>query len=111
MNRPVDPSVEETKARMRAVLELQKAAQTRKGPPSAAVRKDRLTRCIDMLLTHKDDFVDAIIADFGVRSREMTLLTDVAAAVGPLKQARASLDKWMRPQSRNVTPAALGLLG
>ncbi|HYD72757.1 MAG TPA: coniferyl aldehyde dehydrogenase [Candidatus Binatia bacterium] len=111
MNRPVDPSVEETKARMRAVLDFQKAAQTRKGPPNAALRKDRLTRCIDMLLTHKDDFVDAIISDFGARSRDMTLLTDVAAAIGPLKQARASLDKWMRSRSRKVTPAALGLLG
>ncbi|HET9230466.1 MAG TPA: aldehyde dehydrogenase family protein, partial [Vitreimonas sp.] len=111
MNRPVDPSVEETKARMRAVLDIQKAAQTRKGPPSAALRKDRLTRCVDMLLTHRDDFVDAIISDFGARSRDMTMLTDVAAAVGPLKRARASIDKWMRPQSRKVTPAALGVLG
>jgi coniferyl-aldehyde dehydrogenase len=111
MNRPVDPSVEETKARMRAVLDMQKAAQTRKGPPSVALRKDRLTRCVDMLLTHTDDFVDAIISDFGSRSRDMTLLTDVAAAIGPLKQARAELDKWMRPQRRKVTPAVLGVLG
>jgi len=111
MNRPVDPSVEETKARMREVLDFQKAAQTRKGPPSPALRKDRLTRCIDLLLTHKDDFVDAISSDFGARSRDMTLLTDIAAAIGPLKLARAQLDKWMRPQRRKVTPAALGVLG
>ena len=111
MNRPVDPSVEETKVRMRAVLDIQKAAQTRRGPPSAALRKQRLTRCIDLLLTHKDDMVDAIISDFGTRSRDMTLLTDIAAAIGPLKQARAELDAWMRPRKRKVTPAALGLLG
>jgi len=111
MNRPVDPSVEETKVRMRAVLDMQKAAQTRKGPPSAPLRKDRLTRCIDLLLTHKDEFVDAIIADFGARSRDMTLLTDIAAAIGPLKQARSQLDKWMRLRARKVTPAALGVLG
>jgi coniferyl-aldehyde dehydrogenase len=111
MNKPVDPSVEETKARMRAVLDMQKAAQARKGPPSVALRKDRLTRCIDLLLTHKDDLADALISDFGARSRDMTMLTDIAAAIGPLKQARASLDKWMRPRKRKVSPAALGVLG
>ncbi len=41
----------------------------------------------------------------------MTLLTDIAAAIGPLKQARAELERWMAPQKRKVTPAALGLLG
>jgi coniferyl-aldehyde dehydrogenase len=111
MNKPVNPSIEEAKAHMRTVLEIQKAAQTRKGPPSATLRKDRLTRCIDMLLTHKDDFADAIIADFGTRSRDMTMLTDIAGAIGPLKQARANLDKWMKPQRRPVTPRALGVLG
>lgn len=111
MNRPVDPSVEETKARMRALLDIQKAAQTRKGPPSPALRKDRLTRCIDLLLTHKDDFVDAIVSDFGTRSRDMTMLTDIVAAISPMKQARAQLEKWMKPQRRKTTPPALGLLG
>jgi coniferyl-aldehyde dehydrogenase len=111
MNKPVDPSVEEVKARIHAVLDLQKQAQLRKGPPSAALRKDRLARCIDLVLTHKDDFVSAITSDYGARSRDMTLLTDIAAAIGPLKQARAGLDKWMRPQRRKVTPAALGVLG
>lgn len=111
MNKPVDPSVEEVKAHMRAVLDIQKQAQLRKGPPSAALRKERLTRCIDLVLTHKDDFADAIISDFGARSRDMTLLTDIAAAIGPLKQARAELHKWMRPQRRKVSPAALGVLG
>ncbi len=111
MNRPVDPSVEETRSYMRATLDAQKAAQLRKGPPSPALRKDRLTRCIDLLLTHKDDFVDAMNADFGVRSRDMTLLTDIAGAITPLKHARASLERWMKPQRRKVTPAALGVLG
>lgn len=111
MNKPVNPSIEETKARMRAVLDLQKRLQTSKGPPDARLRKDRLTRCINLLLTHKDELVAAIQSDFGSRSRDMTLLTDMAAAVGPLKLARANLEAWMRSRKRKVTPAALGLLG
>jgi coniferyl-aldehyde dehydrogenase len=98
-------------ARMRTLIDLQKRANLIKGPPSAATRKDRLSRCINLLLAHQDDLVSAIQADFGARSRDMTLLTDVAAAIGPLKQARAELDSWMKPQRRKVTPAALGVLG
>lgn len=111
MNKPVDPAIEESKARMRTLLELQKRAQTLKGPPSAALRKDRLTRCITLLLSHHDELVAAIESDFGARSRDMTMLTDIASAIGPLKQARAKLETWMKPQRRKVSPAALGLLG
>jgi len=111
MNKPVEPAIEATKARMRTVLDLQKRAQLNKGAPSVAMRKSRLTRCIDLLLTHTDDFADALNADFGARSRDMSLLTDVAGAIGPLKHARANLEKWMRPQKRKVTPAPLAVLG
>ena len=97
--------------RINRVLAMQKRANAAKGPPSAALRRDRLTRCVSMLLTHQDDLVEAIQSDFGARSRDMTLLTDIAAAIGPLKQARAELERWMAPQKRKVTPAALGLLG
>jgi coniferyl-aldehyde dehydrogenase len=100
-----------SEGRMRGLLDLQKRAHAAKGPPSAALRRDRLTRCISLLLTHQDDLVSAIQADFGARSRDMTLLTDIAAAIGPLKQARAELERWMAPQKRKVTPAALGVLG
>ncbi len=41
MNRPVQPSIEETKARMSAILELQKRLQTSKGAPGARLRKDQ----------------------------------------------------------------------
>jgi len=111
MNKPVEPAIEAAKAQMQTALEAQKRANERRGPPSAALRKDRLTRCITLLLDHKDELVDAIQADFGTRSRDMTLLTDIAAAIGPLKQARAELDGWMKPRKRKVSPAALGLFG
>jgi coniferyl-aldehyde dehydrogenase len=111
MNKPVQPAAEETKARMRAILESQKRAQMAKGPPDARLRKDRLTRCVDLLLTHQDDFVAALNEDFGARSPDMSRLTDIAGALGPLKTARASLESWMKPQKRKVTPAPLAVLG
>jgi coniferyl-aldehyde dehydrogenase len=111
MNKPVDPSIEESKARMQAVLDAQKRANLAKGPPDARLRKDRLTRCIDLLITHEDDFVDALNADFGARSRDMSRLTDIAGAIAPLKHARESVQGWMKPQKRKVSPAALAMFG
>ncbi|MES1200509.1 MAG: coniferyl aldehyde dehydrogenase [Pseudomonadota bacterium] len=111
MNKPVDPAVEQVKARMAEVLGLQRAACARRGPPSPAVRKDRLTRVISLLLTHKDDLVAAMSADFGARSPDMSMLTDIVGALSPLKYARANVEAWMKPERRKVTPAALGVLG
>ncbi len=111
MNRPVQPSIEETKARMSVILELQKRLQTKQGAPDARLRKDRLTRAINLVLAHKDEFLSALSEDFGARSREMSLFTDISGAVGPLKQARTNVEKWMAPQKRPVTPSALGLFG
>lgn len=111
MTTPASPSIEDAKAHMQSVLAAQKRAQLRQGPPDARLRKDRLNRCINLLLTHQDELIEALNADFGARSPDMSRLTDIAGAIGPLKEARDGLEKWMRPQKRKVTPAALGVLG
>jgi coniferyl-aldehyde dehydrogenase len=105
-----DPKADDTKARMHALLAAQKAAHLREGAPSAAKRKDRLNRCISILQTHGTEIVDALNADFGNRSKEMSMLTDVAGAIGPLKHARDYLDKWMRSEKRKVE-APLNVFG
>ena len=81
MNKPVEPSAEAAKAQMQSVLERQKRANERKGPPSAAVRKDRLTRCINLLVEHKNEFIEALSTDFGSRSREFSSFADIAAGL------------------------------
>jgi len=96
---------------MSAILELQKRLQTSRGAPDARLRKDRLTRAINLVLEHKDELLAALNEDFGARSRDMSLFTDISGAIGPLKHARANVEKWMAPQKRNVTPSALGLFG
>ena len=45
--------------------------------------KDRLNRCIQLLITHQDDFVDALNTDFGARSKDMSRFTDIVAAIAP----------------------------
>ncbi|MBB4632958.1 coniferyl aldehyde dehydrogenase [Sphingosinicella soli] len=97
-------------AEMKALLERQRAAFMAELPVSAAVRKDRLRRAVDLVLTHKLPFVKALSEDFGHRSAEQTLVTDIMSSVKPLKHAVKHLDAWMRPERRSLD-FPLGLLG
>jgi len=111
MNAPANLGVEGHKAAMLAILDAQKAAHLRDGAPSAEKRVEWLDRCIGLLVDHAVDIQDALNTDFGNRSREATLLTDVSGSIGPLKFARDNLRKWMKAQKRKTTPAILGLFG
>ena len=96
---------------MQARLDDQKAAQLRDGAPGAAVRIDRLDRCIGLLVDHRGEIEEALNDDFGSRSREASAFTDVAASIGALKYAKSNVARWMRPERRKTTPAILGLFG
>jgi len=98
-------------AAMHATLDRQKLAQLADGPPSAAVRIDRLDRAIGLLVDHADAIADALREDFGHRSVQASLVTDVAASIEPLKHAKRHVRRWMRRERRAVSPAALALLG
>src|ERR1700753_2213008 len=97
--------------RMKAVLEAQKQANLKYGPPSAEQRIDWIDRAIGLLVGHKDAIADALREDFGHRSVHATLLTDVSGSISPLKHAKAHLKSWMKREKRSVSPALLGLFG
>jgi coniferyl-aldehyde dehydrogenase len=96
---------------MQAILERQKAAHLRDGEASAALRIERIDRCIRLLRENRQAIEEALNTDFGSRSREATAFTDIAGSIGPLQHARDNLTKWMRPEKRKPTPAILGLFG
>ncbi|UPG85436.1 coniferyl aldehyde dehydrogenase [Luteibacter aegosomatis] len=96
---------------MHDILARQRHAQWTEGSPSAAVRIDRLDRVIGLLVDHAHDIADAMREDFGHRSVEGSLVTDVAASIEPLKHARRHVRRWMRRERRGVSPAPLALLG
>lgn len=96
--------------RLRAVLDRQRASFLAEGPPSAELRVDRIQRAIDLLVDHQDRICKALDADFGHRSREQTLLTDVMSSVEALKFARKRLRRWMKRERRSVM-FPLGLFG
>ncbi|WP_404339823.1 coniferyl aldehyde dehydrogenase [Sphingomonas sp. MMS12-HWE2-04] len=79
-------------------------------PVSLEVRRDRLRRAIAMIAENDSRFCDALSADFGHRSREQSMLTDIAASVAPLRHALKHLKRWSKPE-RKPTMFPLGLLG
>ena len=94
-----------TAQQLRAQIDAMKQAQLDAGPPSAALRKDRIDRAIDLLRTHKEALVEAIDADYGGRSRQQTLLADILASVESLRYNREHLDEWMaRPATLEPAP-------
>jgi len=111
MNAPQSVTqAEDIEQRMLQALEAQRKDYLREGDVSAETRIDRLDRGIDVVLKYRDKIVEALNADFSCRARQVTLLTDVAASVTPMKHARKHLRKWMRPQ-RRPTMFPLNLLG
>lgn len=105
-------SIEETsKEQMSGLLERQREAYLLEGVVSAATRRDRLERAIDLLNTHESRLVEAMNEDFGHRSEHQSLLTDIGGSIGPLRTAQKNLVKWMKPEKRKVGPFPLNLLG
>jgi coniferyl-aldehyde dehydrogenase len=91
-------------------LQAQRAAFNAELPVSLVVRKDRLKRAAAMIADNADAFCDALSEDFGHRSREQSMLTDVASSIAPIKHALRALDGWAKRDKRSVQ-FPLGLLG
>ena len=87
-----------------------KQKQLAEGIPSAAVRKDRLQRCIDLLVDNKDTLPDALNEDYGGRSPNLTQMSEIMQGIAHYKHALKNLDKWMKVEKRPA-PFPMGLLG
>ncbi len=105
-----DAAIVHDSASMRATLDAARADFMANLPVSAATRRDRLDRAIAMMVDHAEEWCAAASEDFGGRSRELTLITDVIASINALKHARKHVAEWMRPERRkSLFP--LGFLG
>jgi coniferyl-aldehyde dehydrogenase len=91
-----------------SILEAQRRDYLGAGPPSAAVRRDRVDRLILLLTENADNFAQALNSDFGNRPTPASLLSDVAGPLPDLLMARKRLQSWMRPETIRG-PGLLGL--
>ncbi|WP_431470254.1 coniferyl aldehyde dehydrogenase [Sphingosinithalassobacter sp. LHW66-3] len=87
---------------MKDILERQRAAFDAELPVTLEVRKDRLARAIAMVRDNAGRFCEALSEDFGHRSREQSMITDIAASVAPLAHARKHLEKWAKRDKKPV---------
>jgi len=84
------------------LLDAQRSAFLAEGFVSDRVRRDRLTRAIDLLVSHEAQICEAVAADFGQRPASLTRFMDIFPAVHALKFARKSLKRWMKPLPRSL---------
>ncbi|BBY04968.1 aldehyde dehydrogenase family protein [Mycobacterium noviomagense] len=107
---------------MRASLEQQRRSFMAEGPPSVAVRHNRIDRLLALVLDNTDGFVDAMAADYGTRSRAASLFTEVVGMISVIEHTRSHVAKWMRPTKliratqlcglrAEVQPCPLGVVG
>jgi len=117
----VDTSGQECSA-MRASLEQQRRSFMADGPPSVAVRRDRIDRLLALVLDNTDAFVDAMSADYGTRSKSASLFTEVVGMISVIEHTRSHVAKWMRPTKlmraarlcglrAEVQPCPVGVVG
>ncbi|NQV21797.1 MAG: coniferyl aldehyde dehydrogenase [Rhodospirillales bacterium] len=89
------------------LLEAQRTAFLRDGPPSRAKRVKNLDALLALVLKYQDRLAECVSEDFGHRSTHETLLAEVLGAIKPIKHARKNLKRWMKPERR---PMELELL-
>jgi len=92
------------------VLDAQRADYLAEGHVSAETRIDRIKRGLASIAKYQDQLVDALNTDFTCRPRELSMLTDIAGSIMPMKSAAKHLRKWMKPEKRK-TMFPLNLLG
>jgi len=98
------------RSEMMRILDKQKAAHIKDGPPSLARRAEWLDRSIGLLVDHANEFVDAMCEDFGHRSKDQSRMTDIGGSIAPLKHAKKNLKSWTKDEGRPVQ-FPLNLLG
>lgn len=106
----------------RALLQRQRRAFIAAGPPSVALRRNRIDRLLALVLENTGAFVDAMAADFGTRSRAASLFTEFVGIVPVIEHTRAHVRQWMKATTlmqaarfaglrAEVQPVPLGVVG
>jgi coniferyl-aldehyde dehydrogenase len=118
----VDGAIDGQGDAMRATLERQRQAFVADGPPTIAVRRNRIDRLLALVLDNADAFVDAMSADYGTRPKTGSLFTEILGMISVIEHTRSHVPQWMRARKlmraarlfglkAEVQPSALGVVG
>ena len=96
MSSPVgEASLEET-------FDRQRASFAAAPYPTAGERRANLRRLLDAVLGHQEEIASAIDRDFGGRSRDEVLFSEIYVAVNAVRHARRHVHGWMAARPRPV---------
>ncbi|GAB1426420.1 coniferyl aldehyde dehydrogenase [Thauera terpenica] len=99
-----------TPEQMRQILDRQKASFLADGAPDARTRLNRLDRLAALLRENQQVLLDSLCADFGHRSIEHALLTEIAVPISEIRETHKHVAAWMRDEKRPL-PWLQSLLG
>ncbi|SHJ33708.1 coniferyl-aldehyde dehydrogenase [Desulfatibacillum alkenivorans DSM 16219] len=89
-------------AAMVEILEAQKAAFIAQGPTSYQERIKELERIETAIGQRVDEIVEAMVQDFGSRSRHEILIAEINTTLSMVHYTKKHLKKWMKPRKRSV---------
>ncbi|MDA0338663.1 MAG: coniferyl aldehyde dehydrogenase, partial [Proteobacteria bacterium] len=84
------------------ILNRQRSAFLRDGPPSIAQRREHITALEDQVRKNRERMAEVLTEDFGNRSKHETMLAETMMTVMSCKYAKKHLKQWMKPQKRPV---------
>ena len=93
----VDGAVEGPHGELSGLLTCQRQAFVGQGPPDRKVRLHRIDRLLAMVLDNTDDFVEAMAADYGSRSKAAALFAETSGMIAVIEHTRSHVPQWMRP--------------
>ncbi|CAM3572654.1 coniferyl aldehyde dehydrogenase [Acidovorax anthurii] len=105
---------------LQSIVRAMQRAHVQAGAASAALRRDRLGRAVQLLQENRQGIAQAISADFGHRSEFQSLTADLLTPTHSLRYAAEHLEQWMQPEkvaapahgmSAWIQPQPLGVVG
>ena len=93
---------------LHAAFEAQRSAFAGDRNPSAEERRSRLTALMGMMAANRARIGEALASDFGAHPKGASDLIEVLGVLGRAQYAIAHLDAWMAPRPRDVDAASLG---
>ena len=95
---------------MNRILNKQKEFFVKNGSPSIELRIDRLQRLKSLIMDNRYDFIDALNADFGNRSKNASMLSDIYGIMPSINLAIKNVKKWNKIEKKSSN-FPFGLLG
>lgn len=98
-----------TAAEISDALQVQRAALLRDGPPSLALRRNRMDRLSALVFENATAFAETLCADFGTRPSRTTAFFEVGGPLIDFAYTRRNLGRWMKPRTVMGAARPLGL--